>query len=220
MATAAQTIARVKTFLEDPTEKFFKMADYVRAYNSALDEISETTEIYESSIYAKRRKWAVYTDLRGALPPKALRITSIFNPATQKWLDPTTVRELDASVGRHWEPQIEQTRWWFMRGLWYLGAYPAAGDDMSPLKVYYSALLPHIRLNGGLSSGVASSPDLPPDFSETIEDHMMYEMLVDRKEVDKSLEYYKRFIEMVPTLKAIGDSRMRKDRTPKMGARR
>jgi hypothetical protein len=221
MATAAQTIARVKTFLEDPTEKFFKMDDYVSAYNSALDEISETTEVYESSVYVKRRKHAVYADLRGSLPPTALRITSVFNPGTQLWLDPTTPRELDQSVGREWEEHTTSyTRWWFMRGFWYLGAYPAPGDDLSPLKVYYSALLPHIKRNGGLGDGLESSPDLPPDFSEAIENYMMYEMLADRKEVDKSLEYYRRFNLEVPTLKAIGDSRMRRDRTPKMGARR
>ena len=220
MATAAQIIARVKTNLEDPTEKFFKMKDYVRTYNDALDEISETTEIYESNVYVKRRKWAVYMDLRSALPPTALRITSIWNPATARWLDPTTVRELDQNISRDWERQITQTRWWFMRGLWYLGAYPAAGDDISPLKVYYTALLPHIQEHGGLASGLTTTPDLPPDFSDAIEYYMMYEMLAERKETDKALEFYKRFVGLVPRLKDIGENRMRRDRIPKMGAKR
>lgn len=220
MSTAAQTIARVKISLEDPQEKFFTVDDYVRAYNDALDEISEATEIYESSVYVKRRKWAVYTDLRGALPPTALRVTAVWNPLSQKWLDPTTVRELDATVGRHWERQSDQTRWWFMRGLWYLGAYPTAADDTSPLRVHFSALMPHVEALGGLGSGLTTSPDLPPDFHEAIENYMLYELMGERKEVDKSLEYYKRFMAQIPLLKDMGENRMRKDRTPKMGARR
>lgn len=220
MATAAQIIARVKTNLEDPTEKFFKMADYVRAYNDALDEISEATEIYESNVYVKRRKWAVYTDLRGSLPPTTLRVTSVWNPATSRYLDPTSIRELDMTVGRDWERQITTTRWWFMRGLWFLGAYPAAGDDISPLKVYYTALLPHIKEDSSLRSGPESTTDLPPDFSDVIENYMTYELLAERKEAEKSLEYYRRFLLALPTLKDIGENRMRRDRTPKMGARR
>jgi hypothetical protein len=220
MSTAAQTIARVKINLEDPDEKFFTVDDYVRAYNDALDEISEATEIYENNVYVKRRKWAVYTDLRGALPPSALRITSVWNPNSQKWLDPITVRELDDTVGRHWETRSDQTRWWFMRGLWYLGAYPVAGDDCSPLKVYFSALMPHVAAHGGLVTGLSSSPDLPSDFHEAIENYMMYELLGERKEIDKSLEYYKRFQAQVPLLKDVGENRMRRDRTPKMGLRR
>jgi hypothetical protein len=220
MSTAAQTIARVKVNLEDPTGKFFSTDDYVRAYNEALDEISEATEINEASVYVKRRKWATYTDLRGALPPVVLRITAIWNPSAQKWLDPTTVRELDEKVGRNWENRTDQTRWWFMRGLWFLGAYPAAGDDTSPLRVHFSALLPHIREDGGLSAGLDSSPNLPPDCHEAIENYMMYKMLAERKEVDKSLEYYQRFFNQVPALKDVGSSRMRRDRMPRMGARR
>lgn len=220
MATAAQTIARVKIYIEDPTEKFFDLSDYVRVYNDALDEISESTEVYESSVYVKRRKWAVYTDLRGALPPTFLRVTAVWNPNTQKWLDPITVRELDETVGRNWEEHEDQTRWWFMRGLWYLGAYPVAGDDVSPLKVYYASLMPHVEEQGGLVSGLTTTPDLPPDFNEAIENYMMYELLGERKEVDKSLEYFKRFQAQLPALKDVADNRMRRDRTPRMGSRR
>lgn len=220
MANAAESIARVKTFLEDPNGRFFTTDDYVRAYNSALDEISEATEINEGSVYVKRRKWSILTDLRGSLPSTALRVTSVFNPKTQQWLDPTSVRELDLSLGRHWERQFTQTRWWFMRGLWHLGAYPAAGDDISPLKVYYSALLPHVKATGGLVTGLQSTPDLPPDFSDVIEHYMMYELMAERKETEKSLEYFKRYLAAIPVLRNLGENRMRRDRIPKIGARR
>jgi hypothetical protein len=218
--SAASVIARVKLGLEDPQEKFFTMPDYVRAYNDALDELSEQSEINESSVWVHRRKWAMYTDLRGIVAPTFLRVTAVWNPTSSRWLDPTSVRELDATIGRDWERQTTITRWWFMRGLWFLGTHPVAGDDVSPLRVHYTSLLPHVKIDGGLSTGLSSYVNLPPDYDDVIEYYMMYTLLAERKEADKALDFYKRFLEAVPALKELGDSRMRKDRTPKMGARR
>jgi len=220
MDSAAQTIARVRSDIEDPDNKFFADEDYVRAYNDALDEISELTEINESYVYVKRRKNSVYTDLRGIMPPTFLRITSVYNPNSGKWMDPITVRELDNTVGRHWEERPDTSRWWFMRGLWFLGSYPIPSDDVSPLKVWYTALLPHVEETGGLISGTSTSPDLPPDFTVAIENYMMYELLAERKETEKSLEFYRRFEDHMNPLKDIAENRMRRDRTPRIGARR
>lgn len=221
MATAAESIGRVRQAIEDPDEKFFTLDDYVRVYNDALDEISEITEVYEQHVYVKRRKHALYADLRGVLPPTFLRITSVYNPHSGKWLNPTSVRELDNSIGRFWEKRAEHSRWWFMRGLWFLGAYPVAEDDVHPLKIWYTALMPHIKADGGKVSGTESIPDLPPDFHTAIENYMMYALLAERKEADKSLEYYKRFTEQIlPNLKDIAENRMRRDRPARMGARR
>jgi hypothetical protein len=220
MSTAQQVIDRVKEAVEDPNDKFFETQDYVRVYNDALDEISELAEINESYVYVKRRKWALYTDLRGILPPTFLRVTSIFNPGSGKWLDPTTVREMDASVGRDWESRVDETRWWFMRGLWHLGTYPISGDDVSPLKVWYVSLLPHIAEDGGMVNGLSSTPNIPQDYNVAIEDYMIYALLAERKETDKSLEYFRKFNDKIVGLKDMAENRMRRDRTPKMGARR
>lgn len=221
MSTAAEIIERVKLAIEDPDGKFFSLDDFVRVYNDALDEISELTEVNEKHIYVKRRKHALYADLRGMLPPTFLRITSVYNPHTGKWLNPTSVRELDSSIGRFWERRSDHARWWFMRGLWFLGAYPTAADDTQPLKVWYSSLLPHVVATGGKVSGMESIPDLPPDFHTAIESYMMYALLAERKETDKSLMFYEKFSNQVlPSLRDVGENRMRRDRPAKMGARR
>jgi hypothetical protein len=107
-----------------------------------------------------------------------------------------------------------------MRGLWYLGSYPVPADDVSPLKIWYAALFPHVKVDGGLTDGLDSSPDLPPDSDTAIEDYMLYELLAERKEADKSLEYYRRFTGQMVNLKEQAESRMRRDRVPKMGAKR
>lgn len=219
-APVTEIINRVRLAVEDPNGTFFTTDDYVRAYNDALDELSDLTEINESTVYVKRRKWAMYTDLRGVLPATVLRVTSVWNPSSSRWLDPTSVRELDATIGRDWERQTTTTRWWFMRGLWFLGAYPVAGDDVSPLRIHYTSLLPHVELLGGQSSGLTTSANLPPDYDETIEYYMIYSLLAQRKEVDKSLDFYQKFLTAVPALKDLAENRMRRDRIPKIGARR
>ncbi len=221
MSTAAEAIERVRIAIEDPDGKFFELEDFVRVYNDALDEISEITEVYESHVYVKRRKFALYADLRGVLPPTFLRITSVYNPHSGKWLNPTSVRELDSSIGRFWERRAEHSRWWFMRGLWFLAAYPVPEDDMHPLKIWYTSLLPHVEINGGKVSGTGNTPDLPPDFHTAIENYMMYALLAERKEADKALSYYQRFTDQIlPSLRDMAENRMQRDRPAKMGARR
>jgi hypothetical protein len=220
MDTAEQTIDRVRTRLEDPGGVFFTTADYIRSFNDALDEISEQTEIRESTVYVKRRKMAVYTDLRGILPPGFLRITSIWNPQSGKWLDPTSERELDSTIGRFWEHNHGISRWWFMRGLWFLGAYPCPNDDASPLRIHFTLQMEHIN-EDSLTRGLASKIlDIPPDFFTAIEFYMTYDLLTERKEVKKALEYYQMFQQQIPGLKDLAENRMRADRTPRMGARR
>jgi hypothetical protein len=220
MDTASTIIERVRVRLEDPNARFFTTSDLVGAYNEALDELAEATEVNENYVTVKRRKWAPYADLRGYLPPDALRVTAIWNPSTSKWLHPVTVQQLDETLGRKWEFKPDQSRWWWMRGLYFLGTYPVVGNDTTPIRVHYVSILPHVEENGGLVTGLTTSASLPPDFSEAIEHYMMYALLPQKKEGMKALEHYQRYKEHEGELEDLAKNRMRKDRTPQMGARR
>ncbi len=221
MDTPAQTIARVQARLDDPDFTFYTLEDYVRSYNDALDEIAERTEIRERYVYVKRKKWAPFADLRGVLPPNALRITSVWNPSSSKWLEATHPREMDNTVGRKWEANIGTSRWWFMRGLWFVVSYPVTPNDISPLKIYYTSMFDHVSIDGGQVGGLnIDLQDIPPDFTTAIENYMLYDLLAERKEVKKSLEFFQRFSDQIPSLRDMAENRMRRDRTPRMGARR
>jgi hypothetical protein len=220
MDTAQQIIDRVLVRLEDPDQRFFSTDDLVLAYNDALDELSEATEVNENYVTVKRRKLAAYVDLRGYLPPDALRVTAVWNPNTSKWLAPTTTRELDEYLGRQWENKPDESRWWWMRGIYFLGSYPVSGRDDNPLRVHYSTMLPHIEVDGGLSTGLTSSVALPPDMAEAIEHYMMYMLLVQKKESVKALDYWMLYKKHEQELRDLAHNRMRRDRTPIMGARR
>jgi hypothetical protein len=220
MDTAQQIIDRVLVRLEDPDQRFFSTSDLVLSYNDALDELSEDTEVNENYVTVKRRKWAAYVDLRGYLPPDALRVTAVWNLNTSKWMFPTSVRELDETLGRMWENKPDESRWWWTRGIYFLGTYPVPGNDTSPIRVYYSSRLPHVEESGGLATGLTTATQLPPDFAEAIEHYMMYSLLVQKKESQKAMAHWLRFQEHQTELFNLSQNRMRRDRGPVMGARR
>ena len=174
MDSAQIIIDSVRVRLEDPNKRFFNDEDMVISYNDAIDEISEISEINETYITVQRRKNAPYSDLRAFLPPDALRVTAVWNIGTNKWMHPVTVDELDNQVGRLWENRPDKSRWWWMRGLFYLGTYPVVTTDNDPMQVWFSALLPHVEQDGGLITGLTTSAPIPPDFGQMIENYMSF----------------------------------------------
>lgn len=218
--TAAQTIAAVQARLPPDIGNYFSTEDYVAAYNDALDEISDATEFFESWVGIKLRKWAVYADLRGLLPTTVLRVTAVWNVATQRWLYPTNTRELDETVGPGWEKQVGPARNWFMRGLWFLGMFPTAGDDSSLFRVYFSSLMQHVEVNGSLATGLTVRPPLVKDLTGAVEDYMLSSLLGDRGESKKALEHWADYKEQEMELGRVGKERMSRDNVPRMGLRR
>jgi len=219
--TVAQTFETIRGLLPRESANYWSDDDLLDAYNDAVDEIADATEFYERHVVVKRRKWAVYTDLRQILPTDALRVTAVWNIATQKWLAPTTTRELDESVGRGWEKNSDiNTRWWFMQGLWHLGAYPVAGDDTSPLKVYFAACPPHVMMTDSFNTGLQLTQPLPFDFNAAIENFMLSTLLADQRESTKAIERWNEFIQIISQLDDTSKQRMSRVRTPRMGARR
>lgn len=218
--TPQEMINSVIVRLEDPNYDFFSLDDLVLAYNNALDEVADATEINEQTAMVKRKKGAVYADLRGVLPLNALRVTAVWNPNTLRWLSPTTVEELDSYQGRKWETRKDESRWWFMRGLYFLGTYPVAADDVSPLRIHFSATFPHVSSSGGIVTGLGSRVELPPDASDCIENHMLYELYAQRKETQKSIWHYEQYLKNEKVLYDLAHNRMRRDKIPYLGARR
>ena len=220
MDTAQQIVDRVLVRLEDPDQRFYTTSDLVSLYNEALDELAEFTEANENYVTVKRRLYAPYIDLRGYLPPDALRVTAVWNMNTSRWLAPTTTRELDETLGRKWEEKPDDARWWWMRGIYFLGAYPVASDSTSTLRVYYLSLFPHVDEDGGLATGLSTSVRLPPDYASAIEDYMMYSLLVQKKETQKAMQHWARFRDAEQELSNLSKNPLRRNKTFIMGARR
>ncbi len=220
METAQAIIDKVRIRVEDPDSRFFSTADMVLSYNDALDEISEGSEVYEREMTVQRRKNAAYIDLRAYLPEDSLRITAVWNIGTNKWMAPITVEEMDNAIGRQWENRPDSSRFWWMRGIYFLGTYPVVTSDTDPVRIHYASLMPHVEENGGLMTGLGTSAPLPPDFSETIQNYMLYTLFGQKKETKKSLMHYVRYAEDEAELRDLAHNRMQRDNVPRMGARR
>ena len=220
MESAQTIIDNVIVRLEDPEYKFFSVSDLVLSYNNALDEIADATEIHELTAMVPRKKGSPYADLRGILGPNALRVTAVWNPASSRWLAPTSIDELDSLHGRRWERRQDYSRWWFMRGLFFLGTYPTCENDISPLRIHYSATFPHVKEDGGLVTGLSTKAELPPDFTDAIENYMLYELLAQRKETQKSLAHYSDYVKHEKVLFELANNRMRRDKISYRGAKR
>jgi len=220
METAATTLAAVRARLPATSSNFWSDDDLIEAYNDALDELSEATEFYELNATVPRRKWHSLTDLSGILPEEVIRITAVWNMGSQRWMDPTTPRELDRMLGRGWEQNVDVSRFWFMRGLKWLGTYPRPGDDVSPVRVYFSAKHPHVSADGGLGYGLTAPSMLPPDFDSAIEEYSLYALISQHRESKKAMEHYQAYLEMERDLKQHVEGRITRDRIPHMGLRR
>jgi hypothetical protein len=107
-----------------------------------------------------------------------------------------------------------------MRGLYFLGTYPTCENDISPLRIHYSATFPHVVEDGGLVTGLTSKVELPPDFNDAIENHMLYELYAQRKETEKSLSHYADYAKHEKLLYDLAHSRMRRDKISYRGAKR
>lgn len=221
MVTAASIISRVRDRLPPGgSQNFWSDSDLVATLNDSLDTLSKATHFYERHIIVPRRKWCIYTDLRGVLPEEGLRITAIWNPKSYRWLTPTTVRELDAQLGRGWERNIDLASVWFMRSPWWMGVYPKASDDTSPVRVYFSAMHPHVSETGGLAFGLNTALSIPSDFDAAIEEYMLYMLFVDSKDAKRAMEHWGKYRELETDFKKLIKARINHDRTPHMGARR
>jgi hypothetical protein len=190
--------------------------DVDRAINEGLEELSDISEFYERYATIKLRQYAVYYDLRAVVPDTILRVTSIYNPTNNLWLRPTDVWELDYKTARQWEIVYGEPQKWQLRGLWWMGLYPATSTTNSILRVYYRSLHPTL-------TDVTQSPQqLPEDYHTNLVDYAMYTLLADDMEESSSLRYWQRFNAAAQALKQQCSSggRAARARVPRMGGPR
>jgi hypothetical protein len=214
VSTAAQIIARVRDRLPATSVNFWSDDDLLLAYNEALDEVSDQTEFVERYCTLPRRAGATYHDLAGILPEDALRVTSVQDLSNMLWLDPATPEELDQKIGRAWDVMTGDARCWFMRGLRVIGIYKTASNSSHPVRIYYSALAPHIATDQTVS------PGLPADLEAALEEHILTELWVQARESKLALQHWSAYQEAAKALSEQMLGRVSRDYSPVMGQRR
>jgi hypothetical protein len=121
---------------------FWSDADVDAAVALGYQELSDASEWNELWIDITLLQDRPYYDLRYVIPDTLLSIKPCFDRNTNRWLIPSTVRELDMN-DRRWERATDRPQRIFLRGLYWLGLFPRIQSDGSKdLKQYYTALPP------------------------------------------------------------------------------
>lgn len=158
--------------------QFWNLSDVKGAINAGYEEISETTEWYETSqnvtmgvagganILPASGAGAVYYDLNALLSRPPLRVTYVWNPNTSQWLIPTTTLELDRD-NRLWELALGEPQRFMMRGLWWLTTYPRRATGV--VKVYSTSVPPLLSADGDV-------PGFDAEYHSALADWAVYDL--------------------------------------------
>lgn len=118
---------------------FWTADDIDAAVDEGYDELSDATEWCERWFTVDLLQQRPAYDLRTLTTDTVLNIGRAFHVDTNRWLTPTTPRELDRGY-RRWETVTGAPIRLWMSGLWWLRYYPLAGTDAGEVKQYIVVL--------------------------------------------------------------------------------
>ena len=205
--TLAALRSEVRRQLDDDTAAFVTDADIDDSLNEGYEEMSEATLWYERQFMLPLLSRRTYYNVRELAPDEPLGVSRCWNTVTQKWLDPDSVRALDGRI-RQWELNAGEPRSYFMRGHWWLGVWPKpASDDISRVRVYYTAIPPPMTLDTDV-------PGFPPEFHWALVDYALYDTLIQDREPGTALAHYSLYLTYRDELMRYVGRRQSLDRAP------
>lgn len=193
----------------DSSPLFGRIVDVKEAINDAYEELSETTEWFETN-QSINKTTDNYYDLSTLLTRWPLTVTSVWNPQTNRWLCPSDVRDFDEAYSQ-WENSRGEPEHFTVRGGWWLGTYPKLSGAAGTLKVFHTATPP-------LLSADSDTPGFPQEFHLALVVYALYELFCQEGELKKALGYWKEYQGYESALKRYVQARVSIDRVGVMGA--
>jgi hypothetical protein len=125
---------------EDPDSPVYWSLDDVRtAVTDGIAEMADACEWYEVREIVEL-DGSLHYDLVGTLGEPPLTVLAVRNMRTERWLRPTTVRELDRGASRAWQTVAGEPTVWFMRSPTVIGFFPVG--ESGRVMIHYSAMPP------------------------------------------------------------------------------
>jgi hypothetical protein len=140
--TKAQIMAEVARRLDEASPSaatFWSTDDLNAAIDLGYEELSDETEWNEQWLDVDLLNDRPYYDLVTIIGASFLSLRPAFDRQTNRWLIPSTVRQLDAH-DRRWERVTGEPQRLFLRGLRWLGLYPRIQSDVGQIKLFHTAL--------------------------------------------------------------------------------
>ena len=181
-----QMQTEVRRKLNESSATFWTDDDIKEALNDGLEEISDETEWYEREATIQTTANRLYHDLRTVLPDTFLSLRRVWNATVQRWMYPTTPREMDGSRSQ-WELVHGEPHNVFMRGLFWLGQWPKRNVDDGRSRVVYTAL--PLALEDD-----EDSPAFPQEFQRGIVEYALSDLLSQERETAKAIAHWKEYL--------------------------
>jgi len=141
--TFGEMQAEVRRRLDEVAAVWWTDAEIRTAINDGEDEIADATEWLERVQYIDILEDRPYYDLRTTIRRNFLCAGPTFNTTTNRWLIPISHRDLSL-YDRRWEERDAEAEYVMIRGLWWLGLFPANKAAGGSVKQYYRATPEHM----------------------------------------------------------------------------
>jgi len=113
----------------------------------------------------------------GSLIPDFLAVTAMFNPVTKRWLFPTYLKQLE-DIRNDWELAIGNSFLFWPVNFRFVALYPKLSTSTGTLYIFY-------RAHADTLSG-SSTPQIPEDLQQILEDYTTGDLLEQAEEFTKS----------------------------------
>lgn len=188
--------------------KYWTLQDIDNALNAGYENISDASEWYEVLLALPLSSRRGYYDLRG-FPITVLSVRHAYNMQTQRWMTPTSVRDLD-KVYRQWEHVQGASDRYFIRGLNLLGVWPRSPQDSGQIRLGVTSFPPRLV-------NTYDVPGFDSDFHWGLVDYAVYELKSDDREKDVALGFYAKYLETEMKLKERVRTRQSLDKLHSLG---
>jgi len=202
--TLQEMRTETRRYLDEATNVFFTDQDIDDALNDGWEELADAAEWAEREATITLKTHRTYYDLSTVLADSFLSLRRCWNTQTQRWLVPVDPRELDEGY-RQWELNTGPPQKYFIRGLWWLGVWPAPPADSLGLRIYYTAVPPKLTMN-------SAEPAVPIEYQQSLIDFALGRLLAQERETKKSIQHFKLYGDLEAEFAQFVDKRQGLDR--------
>lgn len=164
---------------------YWEVLDVELSLNDGLAEMADATEYYETTYALALAVATTYYDLR-LFTHEPLRVTSVYNRTTSRWLIPSSVRDLD-KIDPRWGLVPGEPDRYFVRGLFTLGVFPRP-TTIETVDVYHTAMPPVLAL-------AADTPIFPAEFHVGLIEYALADLLSQDGEAKEALAHWEKYLE-------------------------
>lgn len=199
-----EVFRRLNESSSDPA--YWTVDDVKAAINDGYESISDAAEWFTSWVFWEPDEETTYFDLELLPEYSFIRVSSIYNNLTSRWLVPSSIRELDNSMRPRWENVTGPPERYFFRSPYKIGIYPKTAEDTLPaastLTLYFTCLPDRLEQDG-------DTPKFLQELHFGLIEYALYDLLVQDGETELALDHWNKYLEYEDALTKLVQLRTR-----------